>query len=259
MEILILVVAGALIGTISSMIGVGGGILMVPLLSFFFVSTTQEAVGTSLAAVIVTSIFSSIRYHQQKAIDFKLALWLMPNVILGAWFGAWLTQQISSQGLALAFGLLLMYPALMMVSGREPKEIAKFFGSKSDGLPSRHPAKIIIMGLVAGVASGFFGVGSGILMVPAMAILLGVDMLQAVATSLLVMGPSALVGSVQHWFLGNLHFEFMMPLAAGIVVGAQVGPRLAMLMPPKRLRQAFGVVLAYAGLNMIWKGISILL
>lgn len=259
MEILILVVTGAVIGTISSMIGVGGGILMVPLLSFFFVGTTQEAVGTSLAAVIVTSVFSSIRYHQQKVIDVKLALWLMPNVIMGAWLGAWLTQQISSHGLALAFGALLMYPALMMVTGREPKEIAKFLGSASAGAPLHHPAKIILIGWVAGVASGFFGVGSGILMVPALAILLGVDMLQAVATSLLVMGPSALVGSIQHWFLGHLHFEFMLPLAAGIVVGAQVGPGLAMRMPRKRLRQAFGVVLTYAGLNMIWKGVSTLM
>ena len=256
MDIAVLVVAGAAIGTISSMIGVGGGILMVPLLSFFFVATTQEAVGTSLAAVVVTSLFSSLRYGRQGVIDYALAGWMAPSVIAGAWLGAWLTTQISSDGLALAFGLLLMYPALMMVSGREPKEIAQWFRLPNQ---DRGPVKVVAIGAVAGIASGFFGVGSGILMVPAMAVFLGVDMLHAVATSLLVMGPSALVASVQHFFLNNLHFELMLPLAAGIVVGAQLGPRLAMAMPRRRLRQAFGIVLAYAGANMVWKGVAALL
>jgi len=257
MDFFILVVAGSLIGTVASMIGVGGGIFMVPLLSFFYVGTTQEAVGTSLATVVVTSVFSSINYGRRKLIDFKLGPMLMPTVIAGAWLGAWLTQFISSHGLALAFGVLLLYPATIMLLGREPKEIAKLLGGEAGEQPARYPPlKTVSIGVVAGVASGFFGVGSGILMVPAMSILLKVEMLQAVATSLFVMGPSALLGSAQHAVLGNVHAEFMLPLALGIVLGAQAGPRLALTLPRVRLRQAFGLALSYASLNMIWKGLS---
>ncbi len=254
---LVLGVAGALIGTIASMIGVGGGILMVPLLSFFFVATTQEAVGTSLAAVVVTSLFSSLNYGRKRVIEYRLAFGLMPTVIAGAWLGAWLTQFVTSGGLALAFGVLLLYPAGMMVTGREPKEIVKLFRlTLPDPDRGYSPVRVVLIGTVAGVASGFFGVGSGILMVPAMTLFLGVDMLAAVATSLLVMGPSALIASAQHWALGHLHVELMLPLALGIVAGAQLGPRLAMRIPRARLRQAFGAALLYAALNMIWKGLS---
>ncbi len=262
----ILIVSGVLIGTISSMIGVGGGIMMVPLLSFFFVPETQQAVGTSLATVVVTGIVSSINYGRKKVIDYKLAFMMMPTVIVGAVLGAWLTDFISSEGLALAFGVLLMYPALMMVSGREPKEVVNIFKKPSkteEKTESQNqtysPIKIILIGTIAGIASGFFGVGSGILMVPAMAIFLNVDMLYAVATSLFVMVPSAFIASFKHWQSANIIFQFMGLLAIGIIFGAQIGTRLAMKIPRKRLRQAFGVVLAFSGLNMIWKGISTLL
>lgn len=262
----ILIVAGVLIGTISSMIGVGGGIMMVPLLSFFFVPETQQAVGTSLATVVVTGIVSSINYGKKKVIDYKLAFMLMPTVIVGAVLGAWLTDFISSEGLALAFGVLLMYPALMMISGREPKEVVNIFKNSSrveektePKNQTYNPIRIVLIGTIAGVASGFFGVGSGILMVPAMAIFLNVDMLYAVATSLFVMVPSAFVASFKHWESANIIFQFMGLLAIGIIVGAQIGTRLAMKIPRKQLRQAFGVVLAFSGLNMIWKGVSNLL
>lgn len=255
MDFLLLTVAGALIGAISSMIGVGGGILMVPLLSFFYVATTQEAVGTSLAAVVVTSISSSLQYGRKKVINYRLALLLMPTVVGGAWLGAWLTAFISSQGLALWFGLLLLYAAVQMLVGvGQPGQVQA--GSLRLRPALRHGIKSTLIGVVSGIASGFFGVGSGILMVPAMVLLLQVEMLEAVATSLLVMMPSSMLGSLQHWFLEHLHVELMLPLALGIIVGTQVGSRIAMNVPRHRLRQAFGVVLIYAGLNMIWKGIA---
>jgi len=256
MDFLLLVVAGALIGAVSSMIGVGGGILMVPLLSFFYVSTTQEAVGTSLAAVVVTSISSSLHYARKNVIDYRLALVLMPSLTAGAWLGAWLTGFISSEGLSLLFGLLLLYPAVLMLLGREPKEAVSARQGGATSNAWHYVLQASAFGVVFGVASGFFGVGSGILMVPAMVLLLKVEMLQAVATSLLVMMPSALVGSIQHWFQHNLHAELMIPVALGIIVGTQVGPRIAIAISRVQLRRAFGVVLVYAALNMIWKGVA---
>lgn len=253
----VLLPAGVLTGTIASMIGVGGGILMVPLLSFFFVATTQEAVGTSLAAVVVTSAFSSIAYGRRRVIEVRLGFWLMPAVMLGAWLGAWLTQFVSSGGLALAFAALLLYPAVMMIAGREPKEITRLLGgarAPSAGEPS--PLKTAVIGLAAGVISGFFGVGGGVLMVPALHLFLEVGILEAVATSLFVMGPSALIGALQHAALGHTHLGLVFPLALGIVVGAQLGPRVASALPRVRLRQAFGVALAYAALNMAGKGLG---
>jgi len=247
--------AALFIGLIASMIGVGGGIFMVPLLSLLgFVATTQEAVGTSLAAVVFTSLSSTLAYRAKRVIDFKLGLWLMPVTILGAWTGAYLTRFISSGGLSMAFGVLLLYPAAMMLRGRPPREIARLF-RKSPAGSGYNSIEVFLLGLGAGLASGFFGIGGGIVMVPAMAIFLQLGIVEAVATSLFVMGPSALIGATQHFFQGNLHPELALPLILGIIIGAQLGPRLSTRMPRSRLRQLFGLALLYSAVNMILSGI----
>lgn len=247
--------AAIFIGLIASMIGVGGGIFMVPLLSLAgFVATTQEAVGTSLAAVVFTSISSSVAYMAQRVVELRLGAMLMPATILGAWLGAFLTRFISSGGLSLAFGLLLLYPAAMMLRGRQPREIARLF-RRSMASEGYSLVEIFLLGLGAGLASGFFGIGGGIVMVPAMAIFLRLDIVEAVATSLFVMGPSALIGALQHLFQGNLHLNLALPLILGIIVGAQLGPRLSVKMPQSRLRQLFGLVLLYSAVNMVLGGI----
>jgi len=248
--------AAVFIGLVASMIGVGGGIFMVPLLSLsHLVSTTQEAVGTSLAAVIFTSISSTLAYRAKRVVQLKLGLWLMPATISGAWLGAYLTRFISSGGLSIAFGILLLYPAAMMLRGRQPREIARLFRRSMAG-EGYNPLEVLLLGLGAGLASGFFGIGGGIVMVPAMAIFLRLDIVEAVATSLFVMGPSALIGAAQHFFQGNLHPELALPLIVGIIIGAQLGPRISTKMPRARLRQLFGLVLLYSAVNMILSGLG---
>jgi hypothetical protein len=241
--------AAIFIGFIASMIGVGGGIFMVPLLAFFFVETTQEAIGTSLAAIIFTSISSSIAYRN--VINKKLGLVLMPTTIAGAWLGAMATRYVSSAALSIAFGILMLYPAGMMIKGKEPKEIAKFFSNRSGNLLTMAP----FIGVAAGMASGFLGIGGGIVMVPTLTIL-GIDIVVAVATSLFVMAPSASLAAWQHWRQQNLHPQLAIPLILGIIIGAQIGPRISTRMPKVRLRQLFGLVLLYSAFNMIWKGVT---
>ena len=258
MSLTFLVLFGAAIGIglIASMIGIGGGLFMVPLLSLGgFVGTTQEAVGTSLAAVIFTSLSSSLAYHRQRVLDLRLGLLLLPTALLGAWSGAYLTTFISSAKLSLAFGMLMLYPATVMLRGQGPKELAQELRG-GDGQERNYSAiQVLLIGLGAGLASGFFGIGGGIVMVPAMVLLLRLEMVQAVATSLLVMGPGALIGAAEHLWQGHLHPELALPLILGIVIGAQLGPRLSPHLPQARLRQLFSLVLLYSAANMILRGI----
>lgn len=257
MTFLLLFVAAILIGWVSSMIGVGGGIFMVPLLTIFqYVPTTQVAVGTSLAAIIFNSVSSTASYARQRVVDFRLGLLLMPTATVGAWLGAYLTRFISSKGLAIAFGIFLVYVAGIMLLGREPKEVALWLRGRlmhSDGENFSIWGGGAV-GLIAGLAAGFFGIGGGAVMVPAMTLLLGTDIVRAVATSLFVMGPSALIGSIQHAFQGNLRLEFAVPLALGIILGAQLGAFTTTRVPKIFVRRLFGAVLLYSAFNMIWQG-----
>ena len=166
------------------------------------------------------------------------------------------TEFISSDALAIAFGVLLLYVSGLMLAGKEPKELGLLLRRGLD--PQGNPKPILgaLVGLVAGIAAGFFGIGGGIVMVPAMNIFLGVDIVSAVATSLFVMGPSSLIAAVTHYFQKNLHIDLAIPLALGIIIGAQLGAWSTTKVSKVFLRRLFGVVLLYSAINMIWKGVQ---
>ncbi len=251
---LLLGAAGLAIGTLSSLLGVGGGIFIVPLLTLAgLVGSVQEAAGTSLAAITFTSLSATIAYARRRAIDFRAGLSLMPASLLGAWAGARLTSVIDSRWLAVAFACLLLYPIVMMLRGKTTSDVRRIHSERT-----RDARSILIgsaIGLAAGLGSGLLGIGSGTIMVPSLALFLGLDILPAIATSLFVMVPSSAFAAVTHFLQGNVHVELAIPLIVGTVLGAQLGPFLGERIPRKRLRQLFGVILLYAAVNMILKAV----
>lgn len=243
------------IGLLSSLLGVGGGIFMVPLLTLArYVPTIQQASGTSIAGVVFTSISSTVAYALRRAINFRIGFILMPTTIFGAWCGARLTEVINGKWLFVSFGVLLLYPVGMMIQGKKPKEIA--FSLHGQAKDRKLYLAGALIGFVAGTAAGLFGIGGGTVMVPALAVFLGLDIVAAVATSLFVMVPSAMMGAYQHLIQGNLRLELALPLILGLIIGAQIGPRLSSRIPERRLRQLFGGVLLYAAINMLLKGLA---
>ncbi len=250
---LLLGLAGLGIGTLASMLGIGGGTFMVPLLLLSGLApTTQVAVGTSIAGVTFTSLSSSIAYLRRHEVRVRLGLVVMPGALAGAWLGAHLSQRISSPGLAVGFGLFLLYPAGVMLLGRQPKELFSAGGHRR-----AHLALGTLVGVMAGVVRGLLGLGGGTVMVPALMLTLGLDIRAAVATSLFIMVPSAALATSRHALAGNTHWSLALPLIAGLLVGAQLGPRLGGKLPRRRLRQLFALVLLYAAANMILKGLGL--
>lgn len=249
-----LLFAGLAIGALSSLLGVGGGIFIVPLLTLSgWVDSVQAAAGTSLAAITFTSLSASIAYARRRVIEYRIGLTLMPTSLLGAWAGARLTTAIESRWLAIGFAAMLLYPIVMMLRGKTTSEIGRARKKRSAGL------RLYVIGgavgLVAGLASGLLGIGSGTIMVPSLALFLGLEILPAIATSLFVMVPSSVFGAVTHFAQGNVLFELAFPLVIGTVIGAQFGPLLGDRIPRRRLRQLFGLVLLYAAANMVLKAV----
>ena len=234
---------------------------MVPFLVLVFSVDTPIAIGTSLTMVVFSSLSSTVAYLKKEVINLKLAKFLIPATFSGVWFGAVSTDHLPSATLSFLFGILLLYPSILMILGMRPAEIANIFGKKKkniegiDELPSGDinpsPLKTVMIGLAAGYISGLLGVGGGVLMVPAMVFILKIPIIIAVATSLMVMGPSAGLGAYTHYTLGNLDYKIVIPLILGVMIGAQIGPRIAVRLPGKRIRQAFGLLLGYASIRMI--------
>ncbi|MBK9140344.1 MAG: sulfite exporter TauE/SafE family protein [Verrucomicrobia bacterium] len=108
------------------------------------------------------------------------------------------------------------------------------------------------IGLLGGMTSGLFGVGGGVVMVPAMMLLLGVDIKTAIGTSLAVIVPTAITGTAKHHFLGNLNWKVALALAPGAMLGGYYGAKLTRLIPAEDLKRYFGAFLVLVGLRLIF-------
>jgi len=247
--------AAIAIGFFASLLGIGGGVFMTPLLLLGgFVATQPEAAGTSIAAVVFTGLSASIAYYRRRVIDVRIGLIFMAPAIGGVFLGFHIGNIVAAAWLTIAFGVFLLYPAVLMLAGKSAKDLRRGPGERASGI--RFYLLAAVLGLVAGTVTKLFGIGGGTVFVPSLVLFLGLDIVTAVATSLFVMIPTAMIGSVLSHVQGTLHPEFALPLILGIVIGAQIGPRIGSRIPKARLRQLFGLVLLYAAANMILKGVQ---
>jgi uncharacterized membrane protein YfcA len=251
MPYVLLFPAGIAIGTVGSLLGVGGGIFMVPILLLGgLVGTTQEAAGTSIVGVLATGVSGSLAYLLRRKAPWKTGLALIPGALGGSYLGAFLAGVLPSHILALAFGAFLLYPATILILGKEPKELVR--GGEKEQL---HPLLGGMVGLLTGTAGSLFGIGGGVIMIPAL-LWLGLSMVPAAATSLLVMVPTAALATAIHALAGRTRWDLALPMAAGIVLGSQIGPALAVRLSPRTLRRLFALLLFYAAANMIRRGLG---
>ena len=243
------------IGGLASLLGIGGGVFMTPLLLLGgFVLTQPEAAGTSIAAVVFTGLSASIAYYRRRAIDLRIGATFMIPAIAGVFLGFYVGNVVDASWLAIAFGVFLLYPMTMMLAGKSTKDLKARSEKRTSGI--RFYLLAAALGLAAGTVTKLFGIGGGTVFVPSLVVFLGLDIVSAIATSLFVMIPTAIIGSFLSHVQGNLHPDLALPLILGIVIGAQIGPRVGSRIPRKRLRQLFGVVLLYAAVNMAIKGIQ---
>ncbi len=235
---------GAVSGLVSGLMGVGGGVIMVPLMVSYLGLTQHAAHGTSLAVMIFTGLASAIAYGWQGSLDLGVVVQLALGTMVGARFGALLCSRIPSDKLRRGFGVLVVIIGLRMVL---PLPVADAL--VAPGSPAA-VAATIVLGLLVGVLSGLMGVGGGIFMVPGMVLLLGMAQQEAQGVSLAVIVPTALSGAFTHNQKGNVSTEVVPWLAVPSVVTAVLGAYAAHLLPAAILRQLFGLLLLFVGSRM---------
>jgi len=254
---LLLVIFGFFIGILASMTGVGGGVFIVPILTFFYDFRVSSATGTSLTAIIFTAIASTINYARQKRIYYKTGLLLAVTAAPGAYLGGWIAKITQEQLLGLIFGVfLILVAARMIVSLARRKEADKTLPVKTDAELVRSGKIIIIgvaLGFFGGFASGLLGIGGGTLIVPIMAFALGMPIHLATATSMFTMIFTATSGVAEYYQAGLVNFPIALLFAAGTVVGAQVGAYTSNKISNRNLTVIFSIMLTVAGANMILK------
>jgi uncharacterized protein len=239
----VLVLIGAIGGLLSGAFGVGGGILMVPLLINLAGMDQRRAASTSLVAIIPASIAGSLTYLANGEIDVVVALVVAIGGVAGSFLGAKLLRRIPLMWLRWMFIALLVGVAARMLLVA-PERGAEVELSWLVGLG------LVVAGLFMGVASGLFGIGGGVILVPVLITVFGAGDLVAKGTSLLVMLPTATMGTITN-ARGRL-----VDVRAGAVVGAAataasfVGVAIAFWVPPHLSGVLFALLLLFSAVQL---------
>ncbi len=262
-EVLLIAAFAVGVGTLSSMIGIGGGIINTPLLIIVFGLTTDMAPSSSLIAAMFVAISSSWAYYRQtpKPTVYVAGIFLAVTTIPGSWVGGWLRSTIfnvyGDDVLRWVFAVLLFPIAMRMLFARKrglsdwAAELAAYDFSKT----SRPKLILALVGAFGGgIVANLLGLGGGVIIVPVLSILLGLPMHAAVATSMFTMIFTTGAGTVQNVLSGSIDVFYSLALGLGMVIGAQFGPRLAIRVNALRLKQIFGLVLVYPLVRMVKAG-----
>ena len=266
---LILLLAAYCAGLLGSLTGLGGGVVVIPVLTLGFGVDFHYAIGAALVASIATSSGSGSAYVKEGITNVRLGMFLEIATTIGAVCGAAVAIYLNNNVIAIIYGLVLLLTAAMQqrrksdhegVIGSETARRLKLYGSwpQKDGTVKHYQLRHVGGGFgvmyVAGVLSGILGIGSGVLKVLAMDAMMKVPFKVSTTTSNFMMGVTACASAVIYVQRGIIEPGIACPVMIGVLFGALTGARLLKRMDVRVLRQIFCVAIVLVAVNMIWQG-----
>jgi uncharacterized membrane protein YfcA len=258
-------------GFLGSLTGLGGGVVLVPLLTIFFKVDIHYAIGASLVSVIATSSGSAAAYVKEGFSNIRIGMFLEIATTVGALLGAYLTAKVPPSAIAIVFGLMLIYSAYVSRRTRPRSDIEmppdplatklKMNSTFPDtaGLRSynvyRVPTGFGIM-FGAGTLSGLLGIGSGALKVVAMDQAMKIPFKVSTTTSNFMIGVTAAASAGVYLSRGYIDPALAMPVMLGVLIGSLLGTRVLVKTKTKSLRLVFSIVIVLLGIEMLLKGIG---
>lgn len=252
-------------GFAAGLLGIGGGMILVPFMTMIFESLqvppqliVHMAIATCLATILFTSISSVRAHHLQGAVQWRIVRLLSPGILVGSWIGPWIGKQMNTMVMALFFGIFVAVAATQMLIDTKP-------GAHRD-LPG--PGGMFAAGGVVGVLAGLVGAGGGFVSIPFMT-WCNVRIHSAVATSAALGFPIALAGTLSNIYFGwgeadlpkysfgFIYLPALAVIATASVLMAPLGARTAHKWPVQRLRKVFAFILYALAIYMLWKGVKL--
>lgn len=275
-QLMIMLITGIAAGIFGALLGLGGGMIVTPILTVFLGVDIKYAIGASIIAVIATSSGSAIAFLKDDIVNLRVAMFLEIFTTVGALIGAILSGYMKANWLFFLFGGLLLFQVWNMINKlRHPQ--ADVTAEQADPLATKLqlngsyydkqqqkkisytlenvPAGSSVM-FGAGIASGLLGIGSGAFKVMAMDGVMKMPLKPSSATSNVMMGVTASASALVYFFNGMLQPLIAVPIAVGVVVGAAVGARVMQYLPAKLLRYIFIPVVLIMAVQLLMKGIT---
>jgi uncharacterized membrane protein YfcA len=260
-------------GVLGSLLGLGGGIIVVPALTLILHIDIRYAIGASIVSVIATSSGAAAAYVRERLTNLRVAMLLEVATTTGALTGAYVGGVIGGRWLYVIFGVMLGYSAIAMlrkrknlsgedVPGDALADRLKLHDSYFDPATQKetpyrvtHTALGLVLMYIAGVVSGLLGIGSGALKVPAMDLAMRLPIKVSTATSNFMIGVTAAASAGVYFSRGDINPFIAAPVAAGVLLGATGGSHLLGRIKSSTVRATFIVVLIWISLEMLWKGV----
>lgn len=269
MSILFFTAVGLIAATLGSLVGLGGGIIIVPALVYLgplilgYPVDVSTAVGTSLAVLIFTAMSSTMTFVKQKRVDFRSGWLFFITCGPGAMLGSYTTQFVDAKSFQLSFGFFMLAMAILLILRDRLKplniqwRIQRTFTDASGQSYSYgyNVLPALLIGLAVGFISGLFGIGGGSLFVPAMVLLFRYPPHVATATSMFVIFLSALMGTITHLGLGEVDLWMVLGLAPSAIVGGWLGAKIAGKLSGKKLLWVLRITFLLVALKMIYEGL----
>ncbi|WP_059105881.1 sulfite exporter TauE/SafE family protein [Shouchella shacheensis] len=272
MEWILLVIMGLVAGTFGSLLGLGGGLIVVPALimlgsQFDSLAYTppQVAAGTSLFVMIFTGISSTLSYLKQKTVDYKSAFLFFVGIAPGTVLGVIASRFVDTELFFLYFGLFMLVVVgslflrgnLRQGSGMSKGVTRSYIDETGERQTYGYrPSVAISLSVFIGFVSSLFGVGGGALVVPVMIVLFGFPARTAVATSMLVIFLSAVSGSVSHLVAGHIAWLYALALIPGAWFGGQLGAWMNRKLSSAMLVHVLRVMFLLLALRFVYQGIT---
>ncbi|ANU11546.1 hypothetical protein A1A1_02460 [Planococcus antarcticus DSM 14505] len=272
MIFLIMAFVGVISGIVGALIGLGGGVILVPALLFLGTSfaffpelSPQKIVGLSVIMMIFTGLSSTLAYMKVRTVDYKSGLIFFAGSAPGTVIGAFVNKNLDLPSFNLYFGILLVFLSLLLMMRDHLKAVHWFVdnGRKTTFTDNEDKQYIygypiwfaLILTFFVGFASGLFGIGGGSIIVPAMILLFLFPPHVAIGTSMFMVFLSALVNSVTHIALGHVPWIYTIAVIPGAYIGAKIGARLNKRLDSEMLVTILRIVLLVLGLRSIYEGI----
>lgn len=268
----IIVLLGAfLAGLLGSLTGLGGGVVIIPLLTLVLGVDLHYAIGASIISVIATSSGSAAAYVKEGITNIRIGMFLEIATTISAIFGAVITIYINPSYIAVIFGIILLFSAAMMIRKKVDRSDNDTSGKlavwlklngtypTADGVKKYAVHNVIggfMMMFVAGIISGLLGIGSGALKVIAMDNIMRIPFKVSTTTSNFMMGVTAAASAVVYFHRGQIDPGIAMPVTIGVLVGSTLGAKILIRSKPEKLKIVFAIVVTFLALNMIYNGLS---
>ncbi|WP_186578164.1 sulfite exporter TauE/SafE family protein [Aquibacillus kalidii] len=275
MFFLICITVGFASALVGSIVGLGGGVILVPILlvlyeynDSFSWASAHQIVGLSLIIMIFTALSSSITYSRKQRIDYKSAFLFVIGGIPGGIIGSFSNQYVNTDSFSIYFGILMIMLFMLFFIKRNKKVSNEHPTSKKWRIYrekvinnkvytySFSPIYVFIVAFLVGCLSGFFGIGGGSLTVPVMILFFGFPAHIATATSMFMILFLSVFSSVTHFYLGHITWEYVWLFIPGAFIGGIVGAKINQRLSGPTVEWLLKILLLIIGFRLIWQGIG---